>query len=304
MRLKYRLLLIFCLILSFTVITSCTKDSVEEPSPVGPSGFANSFKVLASPNILFAGFQQRQNTTITAVLRKFNGEPLTGRTVFFEIINATKFQRAHSVGYFEGFQAVATRVTDGNGVVSINYYGPTAEEIPIILCEDAEECAPRSNSAFDSYYIKAYVAWEGNEIIEEWTPVYFVRDYSDIIFNVSVEPNILLCTNTRPEATIKVFFAVPDGTPLAGRKIFFEIESGPGNFSDGKVKTFKETGSDGYATMIYRGPTSNEMSSNEQKVSITVQPQTFWEGFGPYGGPDPYKYWLHADFKITLKKGT
>lgn len=303
MRLKNRHLPIFCLVLIFTVIASCTREAVEEPSPVGPSGFANSFKISASPNILFAGFQQRQATNITAVLRKFNGEPLAGRTVFFEIINATKFQRADSVGYFEGVQAVATRVTDGNGIVSINYYGPTAEEIPIILCQDPADCQPTRNTAFDSYYIKASVAWEGTEMIEEWTPVYFVRDYSDIIFNVTVEPNVLWCTNTRPEATIKVFFAVPDGTPIAGRKIFFEIESGPGMFSDGKVKTFKETGSNGYVTMIYRGPTSSEMGSNEQKVSITVQPQTWWEGFGPYGGPDPYKYWLHADFKITLRKG-
>jgi hypothetical protein len=303
MRIKNRCLLVLSLVLSIAVLTSCTRDAVEEPSPLGPSGFAISFKVSAAPNVLFAGFQERQSTTINAVLRKFDGQPISGRTVFFEIINATKFQRADSVGYFEGVQAVATRVTDGNGIVSINYYGPTAEEIPIILCQDPAECQPIRNTAFDSYYIKASVAWAGNEIIEEWTPVFFVRDYSDIIFNVTVEPNILWCTNTRPEATIKVFFAVPDGTPIAGRKIFFEINSGPGMFADGKVKTFKETGSNGYATMIYKGPTSGEMSSNEQKVSITVQPQTWWEGFGPYGGPDPFKYWLHADFKITLRKG-
>ncbi len=296
MRTKNKFLPILCLILSIAVITSCTRDAVEEPSPLGPSGFAISFKVSASPNVLFAGFQQRQATTITAVLKKFNGEPLSGRTVFFEIINATKSQRADSVGYFEGVQAVATRVTDGNGIITINYYGPTAEEIPIIL-------DPARNTAFDSYYITANVAWEGNEMIEEATPVFFVRDYSDVIFNVTVEPNILWCTNTRPEAVIKVFFAVPDGTPIAGRKIFFEINSGPGTFSDGKVKTSKDTNANGYATMIYRGPTSSQMSSSEQKVSITVQPQTWWEGFGPYGAPDPNKYWLHADFKITLKKG-
>jgi hypothetical protein len=296
MRIKNRYLPIFCLILIFTVIASCTRNAVDEPSPVGPSGFAISLKVSASPNVLFAGFQQRQSTTISAVLKKFNGEALAGRTVFFEIINATQSKRADSVGYFEGAHAVATGVTDGNGIVSINYYGPTAEEIPISVDSNR-------NTAFDSYYIKANIAWEGKEMIEEWTPVYFVRDYSDIIFNVTVEPNILWCTNQRPEAVIKAFFAVPDGTPLAGRKIFFEIKSGPGKFSDGKIITSKQTDSNGYVILRYIGPKGNEMIRNRENVSITVQPETWWEGFGPYGTPDFDKYWLHVDFTIELRKG-
>jgi len=281
------------MILSFTVITSCTRDAVEEPSPVGPSGFALSFKASASPNVLFAGFQQRQSTTITAVLRKFNGEPMAGRTVYFELMDSLLGQRVDGVGYFEGFQTAASEVTDGNGIVTINYYGPTTGEL-------------RKREAFENnnFSIAAYVAWEGSEFIYEYVPIYFIRDFSDLIFNVTVDPNVLWCSNTRPQSTIRAHFAGPDGTPLVGRKIFFEIITGKGKFSDGKTKTFKETGSDGYATIIYRGPTKNEMSSNEEWVKIQVQPQTWWDEFGDYpdGTPDDDRYYLHVEFSIRLKR--
>jgi len=300
MRLKNRFYLIFCLILSFTVITSCTKDAVEEPSPVGPSGFAISFKVSANNNIIFAGFQQRQNTTITAVLRKFNGEALAGRTVFFELLDPFG-QRADGIGYFEGFGPAASKVTDGNGIVTINYYGPTAGEL---RRRESDHNEDTEDIEFNDFSIAAYVAWEGSEFIYEYIPIYFVRDFSDLIFNVTVDPNVLWCSNTRPQSTIRAYFAGPDGIPLVGRKIFFEITSGLGNFSDGKVKTFKETGSDGYATMIYRGPTKNEMGSDNEWVFITVQPQTFWDLFGDYppGEPDEDRYYLHVEFGIRLKR--
>jgi hypothetical protein len=300
MRLKNRFLLTLCLILSFTVITSCTRDAVEEPSPVGPSGFAISFKVSASPNILFAGFQQRQNTTVTAVLRKFNGEPLTGRTVYFELRDSLG-QRADGIGYFEGFGPAASVVTDGNGIVTLNYYGPTTGEL---RNRESDHDMDTPDPEYDNFSIAAYVAWESSEFIYEYAPIHFVRDFSDLIFNVTVDPNVLWCSNTRPQSTIRAYFAGPDGTPLVGRKIFFEIIGGKGKFSDGKTKTFEETGSDGYATMIYKGPTKNEMSSNEEWVDIQVQPQTWWDEFGDYpnGEPDGDRYYLHVEFRIRLKR--
>ncbi len=300
MRIKNRDLLILCLILSFTVITSCTRDAVEEPSPLGPSGFAISFKVSASPNILFAGFKQRQNTTITAVLRKFNGEPLAGRAVYFQLLDILG-QRVDGIGYFEGFGPAASAVTDGNGIVTLNYYGPTTGELRRRESDQNPDTKDPENNNFS---IAAYTAWEGSEFIYEYIPIYFVRDFSDLIFDVTVDPNVLWCSNTRPQSTIRAHFAGPDGTPLVGRKIFFEIITGKGKFSDGKMKTFKETGSDGYATMIYRGPTKNEMSSNEEWVKIQVQPQTWWDEFGDYpdGTPDDDRYYLHVEFSIRLKR--
>lgn len=273
--------------LSLVLFTSCVKKKVDEPSPLGPAGYAISLKVSASSNVIFAGSTARDSTTVTARLMKYDGTPLSGKTVYFEV-NETNGSRADKYGYFEGHQAVASKVTDGNGAVTVTYYGPKAAEI-----------------ASNGYlYITANIAWDGAETIAEWAPVYVVRDFTDLIFTVKVDPNILWCSSQKPESIISVFYAVPDGTPIVGRKIFFEITSGLGNFSDGKTKTFKETDSNGYATMIYQGPTSGELMGDDW-VKIDVQPETWWDEFGNYppGTPDPTKYYLHAEFEIRLKKG-
>ena len=274
------------LALSLFLFVSCTKKKVDEPSPLGPAGFAISLKVSANANIMFAGSTARDSTTVTARLTRFDGTPLSGQTVFFEVNDMDGIRSLDSIGYFEGHQAVATKVTDGSGNVTVTYYGPKAAEII-------------SNGY---QYITANVAWEGAEMIAEWAPVYVVRDFNDLIFNVKVDPNVLWCSNTRPESTITVFYAIPDGTPIVGRKIFFKITSGPGDFSDGTTNTYKETDSNGYAVMTYRGPTGGQMSQAEGWVNFTVQPETWWEEFPEY--TDPSNYYLHADFRIRLKKGS
>ncbi len=289
MRSRIKFLSFILVALSLAVFTSCVKNKVEKPSPLGPAGFAISLKVSASPNVLFAGTQSRETTTVTAVLTKYDGTPLGGRTIFFELRDAAANARADGVGYFEGLQAVASKVTDGNGRIALDYYGPTVEEI--------------SGSTTDNFLITAHVAWEGAEGVSEWAPIYFVRDFRDLIFNVEVDPNVLWCTNTRPESKITAFFAVPDGTPISGRKIFFKIKKGKGQFPGGKTTTYSETGSDGYAMMTYQGPTAGEMTQAEEMVTIEVQPETWWEAFDGYGATPTY-YYIHVEFDIRLKKGS
>jgi len=272
--------------LSLVLFTSCVKKKVDEPSPLGPAGYAISLKVSASSNVIFAGSTARDSTTVTARLMKYDGTPLSGKTVYFEVKDANGSRSYDNIGYFEGHQAVASKVTDGNGTVTVTYYGPKAAEI-------------ESNRYL---YITANIAWDGAENIAEWAPVYVVRDFKDLIFTVKVDPNVLWCSNTKPESTISVFYAIPDGTPIVGRKIFFEITSGLGNFSDGETKTFKETDANGYATMIYQGPTGGQMTKAEDWVNITVQPETWWEEFGGYEETDDY--YLHSEFRIRLKQGS
>lgn len=289
MRSNIKLAVFTLLALSLALFTSCAKHKVDEPDPLGPSGYAISLFVSASPNVLFAGTQSRESTSVTAVLTKYDGSPLAGRTVFFELLDGLTNQRADGIGYFEGAGAVASKVTDGSGRVTLAYYGPTVGEI--------------SGSPTDSFYITAHVAWEGAEGISEWAPVYFVRNSNDLIFNVAVDPNVLWCSNTRPESTIRAFFAVRNGNPIAGRKIFFKIKSGLGRFKGEGTLTYKETGTDGYATIIYQGPTAGEMAALEEFVTIEVQPETWWEPFGEYGTP-PTDHYIHVEFQIRLKKGS
>jgi hypothetical protein len=288
MRSNIKLVVFMFLALSLVLFTSCMKKKVDEPDPLGPAGYAISLKVSASPNVLFAGTQQRETTTVTAVLTKYDGSPLAGRTIFFELLDGIVNQRADGIGYFEGMGAVASKVTDGSGRVTLDYYGPTVGEI--------------SDSLTDSFYITAHVAWEGAEGISEWAPVYFVRNSDQLIFNVSADPNVLWCSNTRPESTIKAFFAVRNGDPISGRKVFFKIKNGLGRFKGTGSLTFKNTGSDGYATIVYQGPTAGEMGSSEEMVTIEVQPETWWEPFGGYGTP-PTDHYIHVEFQIRLKKG-
>ena len=282
---------IILLALSLFLFTSCAKKKVDEPSPLGPVGFAVSLRVSASPNVLFAGTQSRETTTVTAVLTKYDGTPLAGKTIFFELRNALN-TRADGIGYFDGVGAATSRVTDGSGRITIDYHGPMAGEIPIGFQDT-------------NFFITANVAWEGAEGISEWAPLYFVQDFQDLIFNVSVDPNVLWCANTRPESKITAFFAVPDGTPIAGRKVFFKIKKGKGQFPGGVTSTYKVTGADGSATMTYQGPTGGEMTAAEEFVTIEVQPETWWAEFGDYppGTPDPTKYYIHVEFDIRLKKG-
>ncbi len=276
------------LALSLVLFTSCAKKKVEQPDPLGPAGYAISLKVTASPNVLFAGTQSREATTVTAILTKFDGSPLAGRTIFFELLDGLVNQRADGIGYFEGGGAVASKVTDGSGRVTIDYHGPTVGEV--------------RNSLTDTFYITAHVAWEGAEGVSEWAPVFFVRNSDDLIFNVAVDPNVLWCTNKRPTSTIKAFFAVRNGNPISGRKVFFKIKKGKGQFQGGSTLTAKQTGSDGYVTIIYQGPTSGEMTALEEMVTIEVQPETWWEPFGEYGIP-PTDHYIHVEFNIRLKKG-
>jgi hypothetical protein len=288
MRFRIKFLGFILLVLSLVVITSCVKSKVDEPSPLGPVGYAISLKVSAGSNVIFAGSAARDSTTVTAVLTRFDGTPLSGRTIYFEVNDAFGLRTPDSYGYFEGHQAVASRVTDGSGTATVTYHGPKAAEID-------------SNQYL---YITANIVWEGAENITEWAPVYIVRDFTDLIFNVKVDPNVLWCSNQRPESAITVFYAIPDGTPIVGRKIFFEITSGLGNFGDGKTKTFKKTNANGYAVITYRGPTAGQMGKPEDWVDISVQPETWWEEFGDYyQGIDTDDYYLHVEFRIRLKKG-
>jgi len=279
---------IFLLALSLVLFTSCAKKKVDEPSPLGPAGFAVSLHVSASPNVLFAGTQSRETTTVSAVLTKYDGTPLAGKTIFFELRDTLLNARADGVGYFEGLRAVASKVTDGSGRVTVDYYGPTVEEI--------------SGSVTENFMITTHVAWEGAESISEWIPLYFIRDFQDLIFNVTVDPNVLWCSNTRPISKITAFFAVPDGTPIAGRKVFFKIKKGKGQFPGGFTSTYSNTDANGYAIMDYQGPTGGEMSASEEFVTIEVQPETWWEAFDGYGAT-PTFYYIHVEFDIRLKKG-
>lgn len=240
--------------------SSCNRNALEEPSPFGPSTFALLLNMSASPNVLFAG-ADREMTTITATLQRYDGMAISGKTVHIDIRDALGAKV--TVGYFEGNISTSTQVTDQNGRVRINYYGPFAQE----LLTDF------------TVYITAVVAWEGEEFISEFAPVYIIRDTATMTFTVIADPNVLLATEARPQSQIKAYFNTADGIPLAGRKVFFTVYSfenyfmSGGVFEGNKTVTYAVTDDKGFASVTYYGPTKYEIGG-DGFVTLKVQPET------------------------------
>jgi hypothetical protein len=146
--------------------SACSRNDVGTPSPVGPSSFAVLLKLSASRNVIYAG-DQRDGSTISVSLKQFNGTPLAGRTVYFEICD---------IGYFEGMERVISRQTDSGGNITFVYHGPLNSEI----------------AANTSVYIWASAASEGNEFIEDFAQVNIVRDSSSAgVLEISANPNVI-----------------------------------------------------------------------------------------------------------------
>jgi len=253
MKNKRNIIIVFSLALILSFLPSC-RNAVEEPAPFGPSSLSILLHTSANPNVLFAG-STREVTNITASLKKFDGTPLSNISIHFEVRNAGGSR--YDIGYFEGNQSVKTKTTDSSGLVSLSYYGPTAQEI----------------LGNQTLYIYAYAAWEGREIIAELTPVYIVRDGTAPIFELTADPNVLWCTSERPESLITGIFSYAGGAPVVGCKVFFEILSGPGVFSNSKTITFAYTDNEGIASATYIGPTKYEIDA-DQDVTIRGQPET------------------------------
>jgi len=138
------------------VFPSCTRDQVSSPSPTGPSTLSLVLKLSADPNVLLAG-SQRQETYIVATLKKYDGTPVVGRTIYFEINNAADARV--DVGHFDGSNPVASRVTDAGGNAYINYFGPLKSEI----------------SSGGILHIWATVAMDNNNFIKDYITIEIIR---------------------------------------------------------------------------------------------------------------------------------
>jgi len=236
------------------VFSSCKRNGIQEPNPFGPSTFSILLQLAAEPNVIFAG-DSRESTTVTAILKRYDGSPIANKIVHFDIRDATG--NKVNIGFFEGNESVKTRTTDQNGRASVSYFGPFSQEL----------------TADTMIYISAVVAWEGNEFIDELTPVYLIREAVDLTFTLIADPNVLLATESRPQSQLKAYFKTVDGIPLAGRRVYFKILSGQGTFANNSRKTFVLTDINGYAAVSFFGPTKYEIGY-DQFVTIQGQPET------------------------------
>lgn len=268
---KYAFMIILAGLVVFA--SGCKRNGVEEPGPFGPVGLSLLLRMNTAPNVIFAGQNAREQVTVTAKLEKYTGAALAGESIQFQV-NDPQGNNVNA-GYFEGNQSVATKVTDQSGNITIQYYGPLAQEL----------------GGDSQIYITARVAWEGQEYIVERSPVYIVRDVTDVVFSFVAQPNVLWCTQTRPQSVLKGLFTKADGSPLVNRKVFFKILSGPGYFQDNKTKTYVLTNDQGEAIINYVGPLNSELAY-DSFVTIQAQPETI------------SPFYFHIELDIRLIKGS
>ncbi|MBM3284370.1 MAG: hypothetical protein FJY81_00690 [Candidatus Aminicenantes bacterium] len=239
------------LVLALFNFNACKRSAVEEPAPLGPSSFAILLHLHANPNVLFAGLNSRQMTTITATLKKYDGTPIPGKTLFFETISSTGTRV--DLGYFEGNQAMLSKTTDSSGSARITYYGPLSEEI----------------LANATLYIRATVAWEGSQFIYETAPLYIIRDADQISFIVEAIPSVLFAGDSNPTSEIRARLSM-GGVPVQDYPVYFILEQPIGIFDDGLRQTYALTNAEGVASKTYVGPTWVEIATNEVTVTINV----------------------------------
>jgi hypothetical protein len=107
------------LILLAVLATGCKRTESPGASPVGPSTFALTFTLTATPNVILAG-EARPTSIIRSEVTE-NGAPAVGRTIYFTI--------SSGLGEFGDLSTRTAVVTDSNGLAEITYIGPTKYEI-------------------------------------------------------------------------------------------------------------------------------------------------------------------------------
>ncbi len=156
-----RYLVIIPLGLFLICFTSCTREELESPSPFGPAGFAILVELNANPNVLIGG-NKRQTSIITTTVTAFDGEPLANRTVIFEVKDWNG-KRTTDLGYFDGYRDIVTANTNGNGVISLLFYGPLSGDLP------------SSADYYKHVYIWATLVHHGREVIKEVIPITLIQ---------------------------------------------------------------------------------------------------------------------------------
>ena len=259
-------------------VPACKRGDIDEPGPTGPSSIAIILKATASVNTLFAG-DSRGVTTISASLRKYDGAPLTNRTVYFEIVEADGAKKTKGAGFFDGNTTVKIGSTDSGGNASTAYYGPTATDLEYLVDKDEDGVVDYEyvNQAIPNilYYIRVTAATDGARFISDLVPLYVICEDLFYTFELRAYPATLYATSDRQRAEI-VATVKKGGKPLAGKKIWFEILSPVmGYFEDGmgiQVQTVLD--GNGQARVGYLGPLAAELGAQDVHVMFSGRAET------------------------------
>jgi len=112
---------------SLIFFASCKRDSVDDPTPVGPGGYYIQLEGTAAPSLLVVDGPTPHSCQITVRVKDYKGNPLAGKTVVLEQWRAlaSGAYEKHSAGYFDNDAASISKVTNAAGIITATYYGPT-----------------------------------------------------------------------------------------------------------------------------------------------------------------------------------
>ncbi len=263
------------------LVPACSRNGVDEPNPTGPSTYAIVLKVTAASNTILAG-DSRGSTAINATLKKFDGTPLSNRTVFFELVKKDLTTK-EELGYLEETGAVTqAKTTDSGGNVSSVYFGPTAEELSSFGVDDT------------SIYVKLTCSLENNNFVSDYAQIDIVSDNAPMTGTLAVvaSPNSVYAGTQREPSNVIAKLTDSNGAPLAGKKLFFEIfnsdqtvKSTLGYFAGNLAVVERITDSSGFASVTYYGPTAAELTKQDLEnttVNIKVTASEYLKDGVPY----------------------
>jgi hypothetical protein len=116
---------LFLLVILSTVlgVSSCKRSELNDPDWDGPAGFYVLLEGSASPAVLFIDGNMH-TSRISVRVTDSKGNPLPGRTIFFEQLADSLSHQQLDWGYFDNGLSTISKVSNASGEVSATFYGP------------------------------------------------------------------------------------------------------------------------------------------------------------------------------------
>lgn len=114
-------LLVAVTVIGLLSMTSCKRNSPDDPEMKGPAGFYINLSGTANPSTIYISSTGAEAWT-DIIVRALNndGSPAAGYDIIFQ---------ESGYGFFEGFRVSATRRTDAAGMAQMRYYIPSTANI-------------------------------------------------------------------------------------------------------------------------------------------------------------------------------
>ena len=119
-----KILFVLIIVSLLLAVSSCKRTEVNDPDWDSPAGFYILLEGSADPAVFFIdGAIHRSTIYVRATDSK--GNPLAGRTVFFEQLPDSSTHQQVEWGNFDNGHGTIRKVTNSNGEVSVIFNSPT-----------------------------------------------------------------------------------------------------------------------------------------------------------------------------------